>query len=149
MAHGDSELDIDVIRRTIDEIDGAWDVLILTNLGQRWVRSGQLRRQVSRRLDYRVFTDTMTRLADRGLVQRRQRGRRHVEYRLTERGQSISQLLGQIEAWGKEHPPPSPDPSEPGPSEPGSSSLGQSEPDRSEAGFNGPDPPWPGRPGGR
>jgi DNA-binding HxlR family transcriptional regulator len=92
-----------------------WDLVILTQLGERSLRFKDLGRRI-REIDSGfndgVLSKTLRRLADDGLIYKQAVGKRHV-HALTDLGREIVTILAQIAALHSE----TPDPDEPGPDE--------------------------------
>lgn len=91
------------VAAVIERVSGSWGSPLLAALEKGPLRSGELRRRMSGRLDYRVFQDTATRLTDRGLIFRvdHEGG---VSYALTADGRSVLGMLEGIERWIDTHP---------------------------------------------
>lgn len=87
-------------RALLDVIRGKWAILILCCLKHGPVRNGALLRAVPG-ISQRVLTQTLRELERDGLVARISYSEMppRVEYRLTELGQSFSELARAIEHW--------------------------------------------------
>lgn len=96
--------DPEKVKALIAGLSGAWEPAVLLALEDGSLRSAELRRAVSRGLDYRVFRDTVLRLVDRELVNRVERGPLEVSYQLTDAGRSVVSFLNDLETWAEEHP---------------------------------------------
>jgi DNA-binding HxlR family transcriptional regulator len=87
-------------RGILDLIGSKWSILILCALRLGPVRTGALRRQV-KGISQKMLTQTLRGLERNGIVQRLNYPEipPRVEYRLTRRGHSLSDLIVQIEQW--------------------------------------------------
>jgi DNA-binding HxlR family transcriptional regulator len=87
---------------TVDLIGGRWKPLILWHLRERGVlRHGELRRLIPG-VTQKMLTQQLRRLEEDGLVERREYPEvpPRVEYRLTEQGSGLHELLDRFCAWG-------------------------------------------------
>jgi DNA-binding HxlR family transcriptional regulator len=96
--------DSEMVRALIEGMSGTWEPAVLLALENGPLRSAQLRRDVSLRVSYRVFHDTLQRLEDRHLIERHDQGPHDVSYELTNAGRHALGFLKSIEAWGRTHP---------------------------------------------
>lgn len=87
-------------RGILDLIGSKWSILILCSLRQGPVRTGALRRRITG-ISQKMLTQTLRGLERNGIVQRISYPEipPRVEYRLTRRGHSLSDLIVQIEQW--------------------------------------------------
>lgn len=88
---------------TVDLIGGRWKPLILWYLREHGVlRHGQLRRLIPG-ITQKMLTQQLRRLEDDGLVLRREFPQvpLRVEYRLSEQGDDLHELLDRFCAWGE------------------------------------------------
>ena len=92
------------VAAVIEGLSGSWESPLLAALDNGPLRSGELRRRMSGRLDYRVFQDTARRLNDRGLISRIDHGTEGVSYELTADGRSVLSMLEGVETWIDGHP---------------------------------------------
>ncbi len=89
-------------RLAVEIISDKWAVLVLYGLSRRPRRHGELVELIGG-VSRKMLTQTLRRLQQYGLVERRADAPRHVEYRLTDLGRT---LVGPIEAlttWAREH----------------------------------------------
>lgn len=89
-------------RLAIEIIADKWSVLVLHGLSGRPRRHGELVDLIGG-VSRKVLTQTLRRLQRYGLVERRARAPRHVEYRLSDLGRT---LIGPIEAltvWARDY----------------------------------------------
>jgi DNA-binding HxlR family transcriptional regulator len=101
-------VDWEAARMTIGVLSGRWEVAILDELRRGPRRRNRLRREIQVRplITDNVFTETLHRLEQRGLVGHRDIPARHVvgkEYSLTSLGHSIIPVLESLAAWGQAH----------------------------------------------
>lgn len=85
-------------------IGGKWSMLLLCVLRDGPIRSGELARRAGG-ISQKMLTQTLRELERHGIVSRRdyQEVPPRVEYSLTRLGVSLSDLIGQIEAWVTTH----------------------------------------------
>ena len=91
---------------TLDVLGGKWKTVILSYLKQRPCRYSELRRLLPKLSD-KMLTERLSELAGRGLIVKR-RARKTapaITYSLTERGESLRQVLGHLYKWGLDHAP--------------------------------------------
>jgi DNA-binding HxlR family transcriptional regulator len=81
-------------------IGGKWSMLLLCVLSEGPIRTGELARRAGG-ISQKMLTQTLRELVRHGIVRRRDFGEvpPRVEYSLTPLGESLSQLVRQIEAW--------------------------------------------------
>lgn len=91
-------------RQLLDCIADKWTVLVVSALGQRVRRFGELRRAVGGATP-KVLTSALRALERDGVVARRAFATRplRVEYRLTALGQSLLAVVDQLGDWAEEH----------------------------------------------
>lgn len=91
-------------RDILDLIGSKWAMLLLCVLRQGPIRTGELRRKVNG-ISQKMLTQTLRDLERNGIVQRISFAEvpPRVEYKLTRRGHSLSELIVQIEHWVTNH----------------------------------------------
>jgi DNA-binding HxlR family transcriptional regulator len=91
---------------TLVVLGGKWKTVILCFLKQRPCRYSELRKLVPRLSD-KMLTQRLADLTADGLIKRQKKSADDKEsvYALTERGQSLANVLGGLYAWGHEHAP--------------------------------------------
>ncbi|MBS4913418.1 MAG: winged helix-turn-helix transcriptional regulator [Veillonella sp.] len=89
------------IEATLEAITGKWKLSILCHLGHGTLRTGELRRLMPG-ISQRVLTLQLRELEDAGIITRTVYNEvpPRVEYSLSERGQSLRHILGQMSDWG-------------------------------------------------
>ena len=90
---------------TLSLISGKWKLLILYNLGkQGTIRFNEMQRILGK-ITYRTLSANLKELGADGLVHRQEYPQipPKVEYRLTERGQSLLPILSAMCQWGEEN----------------------------------------------
>ena len=87
-------------------IASKWAMLILPALAEQPLRNAQLRRKVDG-ISQKVLTQTLRDLERNGLIIRTEvpARRRHVEYRLSRLGRSLSDALIVLDRWAERHFP--------------------------------------------
>lgn len=92
------------VETTLQVIGGRWKPLILFHLGQGPARFNVLRRLIPS-VTQRMLTAHLRELEGEGVVARKvfQVVPPHVEYSLTDLGQSLMPLLDAMAAWGQAH----------------------------------------------
>ena len=87
-------------------IASKWAMLILPALAEQPLRNAQLRRKVDG-ISQKVLTQTLRELERNGLIIRTEvpARRRHVEYRLSRLGKSLSDALIVLDRWAERHFP--------------------------------------------
>jgi DNA-binding HxlR family transcriptional regulator len=85
-------------------LGGKWKPLIVYHLASGSKRTGQLRRLVTN-VSEKMLIQHLKELTDDGVIRRIdfQRVPPHVEYELTDFGQSLAQLLAPLCEWGTHH----------------------------------------------
>ncbi len=101
------------IEALITAISGRWKLLIIYWLAQGSCRFNQLQRNLGR-ITHRTLTRQLTELQEAGFVSRRDFKSipPHVEYSLTELGQSLIPLLKEMHDWAAQNADKLPTPSE-------------------------------------
>ncbi|MFC7788426.1 winged helix-turn-helix transcriptional regulator [Microbacterium sp. MAHUQ-60] len=89
-------------RLTIEIVTGKWSVLVLHALSGRSRRHGELIDLIGG-ISRKVLTDTLGRLADYGLIERRAHTPRNVEYRLTALGQTLIEPIEVLTDWARDN----------------------------------------------
>lgn len=86
--------------RTVGVLGGKWKMIIITYLGQRRVRFGQLAQQMSL-ISRKVLTEQLRELEEDGIIRREAFAELppRVEYSLTEHGLALLPILGQLREW--------------------------------------------------
>ncbi|WP_264559308.1 winged helix-turn-helix transcriptional regulator [Flavobacterium sp. N2270] len=80
-----------------------WKPLVLFHLLDGALRSGILQKQIPE-ISNKMFTQTVRELEKEGLISRKVYPvvPPRVEYKLSERGKSLENILRSLDAWGKE-----------------------------------------------
>lgn len=93
-------------RHALELISGKWAMLILPALRARPMRNAELLRKIGG-ISQKVLTETLRDLERNGLVIREDRRTMplHVEYRLSELGQSLSDALVVLDRWAEQNFP--------------------------------------------
>jgi DNA-binding HxlR family transcriptional regulator len=91
-------------RSVLELISGKWPLLIVPLLARGPERNNELLRKVDG-ISQKMLSQTLRELERSGLVERidYRTVPPHVEYRLTELGQSLSRTLGAVDRWAEEH----------------------------------------------
>lgn len=89
-------------RLTVEILSEKWAALVIFALGQRPRRHGELVDAVGG-ISRKVLSHTLRRLHDFGLVERRADASRHVEYRLTELGETLMEPIEALTTWAREN----------------------------------------------
>jgi len=89
-------------RLAVEIIADKWAVLVLYGLSQQPRRHGELVDLIGG-ISRKVLTQTLRRLQQYGLVDRLADGPRHVEYRLTDLGQTLVEPIETLTAWARDH----------------------------------------------
>ena len=86
--------------RTMGVLGGKWKLIIISYLGQRRVRFGQLAQRLSL-ISRKVLTEQLKELEEDGIIRREAFAELppRVEYSLTERGLALLPILDQLCAW--------------------------------------------------
>lgn len=92
------------LEAVLQVLSGKWHILILWRLSEEPHRYGALRRAIPD-ISERMLIRGLRELETHGLVHREQFPEvpPRVEYRLTERGHSLTPILNRLAAWGAEH----------------------------------------------
>lgn len=87
-------------REILKHVTGKWGVLVLTALKGGTLRFCQIRRSIEG-VNERMLSQTLQWLERDGLVIRKSLGTipPHVEYRLTDMGREVAEILGQLIEW--------------------------------------------------
>jgi DNA-binding HxlR family transcriptional regulator len=93
-------------RDTVALIAAKWAMLVLHALETGSMRNAALLRRVGG-ISQKVLTQTLRDLERNGLIVREDRGTvpRHVEYRLSRLGESLSQALSVLDCWAERYFP--------------------------------------------
>ena len=88
---------------TMSLIGTKWKPLVLFHLLDGALRSGILQKQIPE-ISNKMFTQTVRELEKEGLISRKVYPvvPPRVEYKLSERGKSLENILRSLDAWGKE-----------------------------------------------
>lgn len=100
------EVEVCPIRRTMEVVGGKWKIFIVLQLFRSGtLRFGQLARGVEG-ITNTMLSGCLRELERDGVVERQQFNEvpPHVEYRLTERGRTLSSVLLAMVNWGLQHP---------------------------------------------
>jgi len=89
-------------RLTIEIVTGKWSVLVLHALSTGPRRHSELIDLVGD-ISRKVLTETLRRLGDYGLIERRAHAPRNVEYRLTTLGQTLVEPIEVLTDWAREN----------------------------------------------
>ncbi|TFZ65952.1 transcriptional regulator [Hymenobacter sp. UV11] len=86
--------------RTMGVLGGKWKLILISHLGLRRVRFGQLAQRVPL-ISRKVLTEQLKELEDDGVVRREAFAELppRVEYSLTERGLALLPILDQLSQW--------------------------------------------------
>ena len=87
---------------SMDVLAGKWTVVVLAHLKDEVLRFSELRRRIPDITD-KMLTQRLRSLEDDGIVERRVLGDTppHVEYRLTQEGESLRPVLQALYDWGE------------------------------------------------
>lgn len=90
------------VEATMEVIGGKWKTIILCHLRHSTMRSSELRRAIPQ-ITQKMLTQQLRELEHDGIVHREVFNQvpPHVEYSLTERGQSLNSILNQLCTWGE------------------------------------------------
>lgn len=88
-------------RLAVEIIANKWAVLVLYGLGEGPRRHGELIDHVGG-ISRKVLTQTLRRLQDFGLVERRTEGRQ-IDYALTDLGRTLIEPIEVLTAWARDH----------------------------------------------
>ena len=89
-------------RLAVEILSDKWAVLVLFGLSQQPRRHGELVDLVGG-ISRKVLTQTLRRLQQYGLVDRRAEAPRRVEYHLTDLGRTLIEPIEVLTAWAREH----------------------------------------------
>ncbi|MDQ0790832.1 DNA-binding HxlR family transcriptional regulator [Streptomyces sp. B3I7] len=89
-------------RLAVEIISDKWSVLILFGLSQRPRRHGELVDLIGG-ISRKVLTQSLRRLQQYGLVERRTAESRRVEYDLTDLGRTLVEPIEVLTNWAKDH----------------------------------------------
>jgi|SRR5690606_28568646 len=89
-------------RLTTEILSDKWAALVIFGLGRQPRRHGELAALIGG-ISRKVLTQTLRRLQDYGLVERRTEPKRHIEYRLTDLGQTLIEHIEALNTWASEH----------------------------------------------
>lgn len=91
-------------RTTLDLVADTWSVVVVVALGRGPARYTELREKVGG-ISKKMLTQTLRRLGDNGLVERRvlHTAPPGTEYRLTELGRSLLEPLAALSRWAEKH----------------------------------------------
>lgn len=92
------------VEATMDIIGGKWKTIILCHLRHCMMRTGELRRAIPA-ITQKMLTQQLRELENDGIVHREvyEQVPPRVEYSLTERGESLNQILSMLCTWGEEN----------------------------------------------
>ena len=89
-------------RLAVDIISNKWAVLMIFALSSRPRRHGDLIDSIGG-ISRKVLTQTLRRLQQYGLVERRTEAPRHIEYSLTDLGQTLVEPIEVLTTWARDH----------------------------------------------
>jgi len=89
-------------RLAVEIISDKWSVLVLFGLSQRPRRHGELVDLIGG-ISRKVLTQSLRRLQQYGLVERRTAESRRVEYDLTDLGRTLVEPIEVLTNWAKDH----------------------------------------------
>ncbi|TYB56579.1 helix-turn-helix transcriptional regulator [Nonomuraea sp. PA05] len=89
-------------RLAVEIISDKWSVLVLFGLSQQPRRHGELAALIGG-VSRKVLTQTLRRLQEYGLVERREEAPRQVEYSLTDLGRTLVEPIEVLTAWARDH----------------------------------------------
>lgn len=89
------------VATTVQLLDGKWKLLILRNLLSRPWRFNELQKSLEG-ISHKVLTESLCSMINDGLVVRTDFHEipPHVEYSLSELGESMKPIIGAMEEWG-------------------------------------------------
>ena len=92
------------VEATMEIIGGKWKAIILCHLRHGTMRSGELRRAIPT-ITQKMLTQQLRELEADGIVHREifQQVPPHVEYSLTEQGETLNLVLNQLCTWGEQN----------------------------------------------
>lgn len=87
---------------TVQIIGSKWKLLILRNLMERSYRFNELKKDIPG-ISQKMLTESLRALERYGIVNRRviPDGRRYVEYSLSDFGETLRPILGEMAKWGE------------------------------------------------
>ncbi|MFJ7239132.1 winged helix-turn-helix transcriptional regulator [Streptomyces olivaceus] len=89
-------------RLAVEIVSDKWAVLVLFGLSHRPRRHGELVDLIGG-ISRKVLTQTLRRLQQYGLVERRAEAPRRVEYRLTDLGLTLVEPIEVLTDWARDH----------------------------------------------
>jgi DNA-binding HxlR family transcriptional regulator len=89
-------------RLTVEILSDKWSVLVLFGLSQQPRRHGELVDLIGG-VSRKVLTQTLRRLQQYGLVERRAEAPRHVDYSLTDLGRTLIEPIEVLTGWARDH----------------------------------------------
>lgn len=92
------------VAKTLKIIGSKWTMMILHNLFENKKRFGELQRELAS-ISPKTLSSRLQELEKDGIVKRKifNEVPLHVEYSLTEKGQSLSSIFAQMAKWGEQH----------------------------------------------
>jgi len=90
-------------RLAVEIISDKWAVLVLFGLSQRPRRHGELVDLIGGGISRKVLTQTLRRLQQYGLVERRAEAPRRVVYSLTDLGLTLVEPIEVLTGWARDH----------------------------------------------
>lgn len=92
------------IEATIEVIGGKWKPIILCNLGEKSMRSGELKKRMSE-VSQKVLTEQLRELEADGIISRTSFNQvpPKVVYSLTDEGKSLRTILVEMSIWGENY----------------------------------------------
>ena len=88
----------------LNAVGGKWSLICLYFLDTGTRRFNELRRLIPE-VSHKVLTETLRNLEDEGLIVRtvHSLAPSHVEYEISEHGESVRPLMQAVRAWGRQH----------------------------------------------
>lgn len=85
-------------------VGGKWSLICLYFIDHGVARFNEIRRSIPE-ISHKVLTETLRNLEEEALIVRtvHSLAPSHVEYRLSEHGQSVRPLIDAVRAWGRQH----------------------------------------------
>ncbi|MFF4027663.1 MULTISPECIES: winged helix-turn-helix transcriptional regulator [Nocardia] len=90
-------------RLAVEIISDKWAVLVLFGLSHEPRRHGELVALIGGGISRKVLTQTLRRLQQYGLVERRAEAPRQVRYSLTELGRTLVEPIDVLTNWARDH----------------------------------------------
>jgi DNA-binding HxlR family transcriptional regulator len=90
-------------RLAVEILSDKWAVLVLFGLSRQPRRHGELIELIGGGISRKVLTETLRRLEQYGLVERRAEAPRRVVYRLTELGRTLVEPIDVLTNWARDH----------------------------------------------